>query len=129
MTKYYISPSTLGFYIQGIHSTMPDDVEEITKEEYEDLLAKNAEGLKISWVNGAAQTAAPEISLTWNDVRNKRDSLLSSSDYTQLPDAPFTPEEKQAWTTYRQALREVTNQQVDPSAVVWPSPPGIEQNA
>ena len=48
-------------------------------------------------------------SLTVNDaiavqVRAKRDQLLKDSDWTQLPD---TPADKEAWATYRQALRDL----------------------
>jgi hypothetical protein len=36
----------------------------------------------------------------------ERDYLLLHSDYTQLPDAPLTTEQKAEWATYRQQLRD-----------------------
>jgi Phage tail assembly chaperone protein len=54
-------------------------------------------------------------------VRIKRNRLLEESDWTQLPDVPL--ETKAAWATYRQALRDVTDQP-DIFNVVWPTPPG-----
>jgi hypothetical protein len=36
-------------------------------------------------------------------MRFQRDRLLVKSDWTQLPDAPV---DRQAWATYRQALRD-----------------------
>jgi hypothetical protein len=36
-------------------------------------------------------------------MRNHRDRLLKESDWTQLPDAPV---DREAWATYRQALRD-----------------------
>ena len=36
-------------------------------------------------------------------MRKVRDSMLKESDWTQLPDAPV---DRQAWATYRQALRD-----------------------
>jgi hypothetical protein len=36
-------------------------------------------------------------------MRIQRDRLLAESDWTQLPDAPC---DRQAWATYRQALRD-----------------------
>ena len=36
-------------------------------------------------------------------MRLQRDRLLVESDWTQLPDAPV---DRQAWATYRQALRD-----------------------
>ena len=57
----------------------------------------------------------------WSEVRLNRDVLLKGSDWTQLPDVPITT--KEAWATYRQALRDVTNQS-DPFNIVWPTAPG-----
>lgn len=41
-------------------------------------------------------------------VRAVRDSYLLETDYTQLPDAPFTTEEKVQYAEYRQYLRDYT---------------------
>lgn len=56
-------------------------------------------------------------------VRMKRNDLLSNCDWTQLADAPLIQVEKDAWATYRQELRDVTNQEGFPLNVVWPNPP------
>lgn len=56
----------------------------------------------------------------WPIVRQQRDKLLQASDYTQLPDVPLT--DKTAWATYRQELRDITNQP-DPFNIIWPTPP------
>ena len=45
-------------------------------------------------------------------VRAKRDQLLKDSDWTQLPDSPA---DKEAWATYRQALRDL------PEAAAFPN--------
>jgi len=58
----------------------------------------------------------------WPVVRSQRNALLSASDWTQLPDVPLAT--KEAWATYRQALRDVTLQ-ADPFAIVWPVSPGV----
>lgn len=42
--------------------------------------------------------------------KNKRNSLLVSSDWTQLPDVDLTQIEKTRWAAYRQALRDMTEQ-------------------
>ena len=41
-------------------------------------------------------------------LRQRRNSLLSSSDWTVLSDSPLSASEKTAWETYRQALRDIT---------------------
>lgn len=53
-------------------------------------------------------------------VRSHRDALLSSSDWTQMQDAPV---DRAAWAEYRQALRDVTDQEGFPENVTWPEPP------
>lgn len=56
----------------------------------------------------------------WAEVRAERDRRLAASDWTQLPDVPEAT--RLAWTGYRQALRDVT-QQSDPDAIDWPASP------
>lgn len=53
-------------------------------------------------------------------VRAERDSLLSFSDWTQVADSPVN---KQAWATYRQALRDLPDQDGFPFEVVYPTKP------
>ena len=53
-------------------------------------------------------------------VRAERNKLLDASDWTQVDDAPV---DKAAWATYRQALRDVPQQEGFPADVIWPSPP------
>lgn len=43
-----------------------------------------------------------------SQVRAVRDSYLQETDFTQLPDAPFTSEEKLQYAQYRQYLRDYT---------------------
>ena len=59
-------------------------------------------------------------------VRAQRNSLLTLCDWTQLPDAPLTAEQKQEWAEYRQVLRDVPEQAGFPDAVVWPTNPETE---
>lgn len=39
-------------------------------------------------------------------MRAQRDAFLAASDWTQTLDAPLTDEQRAAWATYRQALRD-----------------------
>ena len=63
---------------------------------------------------------AEELLAAQNFVRLKRNSLLSESDWTQVDDAPV---DKAAWATYRQALRDITDQVGFPHTVEWPVKP------
>jgi hypothetical protein len=67
--------------------------------------------------------AEVSLELRWDVVRNRRNKLLSFCDWTQLADCPLTPEKRVEWTTYRQALRNVPQQGVNPEQVVWPTQP------
>lgn len=54
-------------------------------------------------------------------MREKRFMLLKTSDWTQLPDVPLAT--KEAWATYRQALRDITAQPGYPFNIIWPQAP------
>ena len=66
--------------------------------------------------------------LKWYHVRGERNQLLAGSDFTQLADAPVTPEKRAEWVVYRQALRDITLQ-TDPFAIVWPTDPNHRTNS
>lgn len=67
-----------------------------------------------------AQKEIARQELAQNTVRGLRNGLLSSSDWTQVADAPV---DKAAWATYRQALRDIPQQEGFPDNVVWPVAP------
>ena len=64
-----------------------------------------------------------------NEIRRKnlslRGSLLEASDWTQLPDSPFSDSKKAEWATYRQALRDITTHSNWPKLEDsdWPTKP------
>jgi hypothetical protein len=57
-------------------------------------------------------------------VRGFRNSWLASTDWTVGNDSPLSDEDKQAWTTYRQELRDMLDVD-DIENVVIPTPPDI----
>jgi hypothetical protein len=62
--------------------------------------------------------------LGWEYIRSMRNILLAESDWSQLPDAVLTLDEKQAWQNYRQSLRDVPQNFATPKDVVFPTIPG-----
>ena len=58
-------------------------------------------------------------------IRSKRANLLSSSDWTQMPDSPLSDSKKQEWAVYRQALRDMpdTTTATTVDEIVWPVRP------
>jgi len=70
-----------------------------------------------AWINGAFDRAL-------NNLREKRNSLLAQTDYLALSDQTMSAE----MTTYRQALRDITNgltTVADVEAVVFPEKPEV----
>ncbi len=53
-----------------------------------------------------------------SDIREKRNRLLLETDWSQLQDAPV---DKEKYATYRQQLRDITNQTDFPYTVEWPT--------
>lgn len=68
-------------------------------------------------------TTPIEDEILWRRLRNKRNFILSTTDWTQLADAPLTGAEKTAWTTYRQQLRDLPTTTTSPKEVIWPTQP------
>ena len=62
-------------------------------------------------------------------VRSTRDRLLAETDWTQVLDAPIDTETREAYRAYRQALRDVPEQEGFPTAVVWPELPAVGKAA
>ena len=92
-----------------------DGVEiELTSQE---IAQRKAEAT--AWANGAFDRAIAGL-------RQKRNSILASCDWTVLSDSPLSAELKTAWLEYRQDLRDITegvNTVAKVNAVVFPEKP------
>lgn len=56
-------------------------------------------------------------------ARVTRTRLLALSDWTQVADSPLSQETRAAWATYRQALRDISQQEGFPHTITWPTQP------
>jgi hypothetical protein len=63
--------------------------------------------------------SAAKVEAQWAVIRTERNAKLVASDWTQVADAPVDAAQ---WATYRQALRDITNQ-TNPFIIVWPAVP------
>ena len=73
-----------------------------------------------------ANWSAGAFDRAMNDLRQKRNALLSATDYTVLQDSTFTDAQVAEWVVYRQALRDITNgltTKDEVEAVVFPTKP------
>lgn len=68
---------------------------------------------QVAWAASANDRKAAE-------VRKQRNAKLVETDWTQIADATT---DKQAWATYRQALRNISAQAEFPNNVTWPVAP------
>lgn len=73
------------------------------------------------WTEQEIKDASEETKrLFWSVLRAERNALLMTSDWTQTIDAPV---DQAAWAEYRQALRDLPANTVNPENPVWPEPP------
>jgi predicted metal-dependent hydrolase len=78
----------------------------------------NNEIVRIENQRIADEEAAEAARDYWEELRVLRNQRLSESDWTQVADAPLTEEQKDAWKSYRQALRDLPENITDPKPLV-----------
>ena len=82
-----------------------------------------AHSFKYANFDYSTKTWVEDVKRIKAEVKAKRNTLLSASDWTQIPNGPLTAEKQAAWATYRQALRDITAQPGYPTDVEWPTVP------
>jgi hypothetical protein len=70
---------------------------------------------------GADNDATVSDAIFMARLRHWRDTELKATDWTQVADAPV---DKEIWTTYRQALRDLPASNADPRQIELPAQPG-----
>jgi len=80
------------------------------------------EFIELERAGEARRVSAPPVD-PWNGVKGKRNSILNSSDWTQIPDNNLSKNQKAQWRSYRNQVRNVVSNFNSPEKVVWPVPP------
>lgn len=93
------------------------DLYVLDKVNYRDTLESAIEANYEEWLNMAIQN---DYDTAAKEVRTKRDSLLNGSDWTQVADTALSEQKQEAYRIYRQALRDVPEQEGFPYEVLWP---------
>lgn len=118
---FYLGCDETGLAISGCweeeYSLNPNGSEGVTKEE---IVGDAGTGWTLN--NGVWEAPEPVL-IPVEEIRAERDKLLAESDFTQLADSPFTEQEKAAWATYRQELRDLPNNYEPTENPVYPQKP------
>ena len=109
------------FELAPFMPTEINDLETKLKEKFTEYRVGQENDLERALAAHFSKTAI----LNWTKVTLIRNFLLMDSDWTQLGDAQLSAEEKAKWTTYRQKLRDIPQDQKEVAAntVVFPITP------
>lgn len=108
------------FYDPEIHKGMiPSDSIEMAEDDWLRCISEPNRWVIQGGKLVQAPFPAPAEALA-QEARTKRNALLAASDWTQVADAPV---DQAAWATYRQALRDITEQAGFPTDINWPVQP------
>lgn len=66
-----------------------------------------------------------DVPETADEARTQRDKLLEETDWTQVLDAPIDAATREAYRAYRQALRDLPEQEGFPENITWPELPSV----
>ncbi len=75
------------------------------------------------------EVTVEDIPMTADEARTKRDKLLAATDWTQVLDAPIDAATREAYRAYRQALRDIPDQEGFPENITWPELPAVAKAA
>ena len=78
---------------------------------------------QVSAVVEAHDAVAVLEELAWEFARDKRNRLLSECDWTCVTDTQLSDADQTSWQEYRQALRDVPQNENDPETITWPDAP------
>ena len=65
----------------------------------------------------------PTVEQLAESARAKRNQLIAETDYLMMPDYPVSAEVRASVETYRQSLRDITEQAGFPESIEWPVRP------
>ena len=73
------------------------------------------------------EVTVEDIPMTDEEARAQRDKLLADTDWTQVLDAPIDAATREAYRAYRQALRDIPEQEGFPETITWPELPAMNK--
>jgi len=121
--KYSIYNISTGLITTQGSSTHLTDLSDILLESGEGIIQGHYDRATQKIVDGVVTSYTADI---LPEVRRKRNTLLSESDWTQISDSPLSASKKTEWVTYRQTLRDMPTAQssvTDIDNITWPTKP------
>ena len=84
----------------------------VSEQEARDIFGASEDAIKAARLNN--------LQLELRFERNRR---LKESDWTQIPDAALSKDQKTAWAKYRQILRDLPEATAETEQIIWPVEP------
>lgn len=107
----------IGWYWED--QEIPQPYAEISPELHEEIMAADSiNDIIVKYINNTFIYHNRIKHVTWDDVRQERNKLLTNTDYTQVEDYP--EDKKYQYKIYRQALRDLPQTYSNPEKVIWP---------
>jgi len=103
---------------------VPIDDTDYTKNYNEGTPTQSGSVYVQNWLitSASAEEITERENIQWDMVRSERNILLTECDWTQFQDSPISGSKLTEWQTYRQSLRDITNQS-NPFEITWPTKP------
>ena len=116
VSDWYFSDSPYVPVTPGIRLEVPEGLAWDTVKGVQD-------GEEVTLVSDPVKLQA-KTAQAWTALRTQRNRLLQQSDWVALTDAHLSQDKKDAWFTYRQALRDLPDETTNPLDAEWPPAPG-----
>lgn len=123
---FYLFYNSSGRIIEYQQGGLPGDRQYIEVSSLpDDVFNRAVVDGEIVWYVETEEELALSLKSAEREARILRNKRLSRTDWTQMPDAPFSEEQKAEWRLYRQALRDLTSHKNWPNLqdVDWPVKP------
>lgn len=123
MAKYKLRNTPI-YASDGI--TVSQVIEDILDTELNHAIPKDLDNRHyqeyLEWIKTNKVDPADPETLTWDDIRTKRNNILRETDWTMTTGATV---DQAQWAAYRQVIRDIPQTYKDktPDDVVWPTQP------